>query len=345
MGRRAYVSVAAIAVVVALLGSMAPAAATFAGRNGRLAFSREGSIYTANPDGSGVVRLTSTGDDFSPVWSPDGRSIAFVRGGCGPSSMWVMKADGTGATQVSDVGRGAVQPALWSPDGRSIAYSDVLTSHDRAVFVVSSDGARRAQLTTYGHENAVSGWSPDGSKLVMASDRDGDSDIYLLRPDGSGLAKLTQNRVQDISASFSPDGSRIVFLRSRKGSRGSSIWTMGPTGGDPRQLTAYRRWDTSPRWSPDGRWIAFRRDTSTATSTRIELVRIAADGSDLRVLTVAPTASLAFSWSPDSTRLVFQDYDLWLDVTRGIGIVGVDGTGATTVLTGNVGLPDWQALA
>ena len=197
-----------VILCLAVLGTgfAVPAAATFAGTNGRLVFSRQGRVFTMDPDGTNRVLLTSTGNDYSPVWSPDGQRIAFIRG-ADAGAIWVMKADGTGAIRVSAYGRGWVQPPIWSPDGRSITYWDAVdtaTGMVGAIFRVTPDGSSRTRLTTYGNVNAVRGWSPDGSRLIFESDRDGDPDIWVMNADGTGLTRLTASEASDESPAWSP---------------------------------------------------------------------------------------------------------------------------------------------
>lgn len=58
----------------------APAEAAFPGQNGKIAFARDGDIWTVNPDGTGRIRITTNpARDFSPRWSPDGKQIASGR--------------------------------------------------------------------------------------------------------------------------------------------------------------------------------------------------------------------------------------------------------------------------
>jgi Tol biopolymer transport system component len=86
----------------------------------RIAFQRDGDIWSMDADGSGQQRLTDTSEaEGTPRWSPDGRRIAFARGSS-PYQLYVMNADGSGEAQV------APSPAYdpdWSPNGKTIAYA------------------------------------------------------------------------------------------------------------------------------------------------------------------------------------------------------------------------------
>ena len=156
-------------------------------------------IYVMNADGSGLRRLTrNTVGDRNPVWSPDGRRIAF-------ESDWqlnVMNADGSGQRRLTRNGGRNFAPA-WSPDGQKIAFErrtgrkkyGPCNGCGRAstfeIWVMNANGSGQQRLTTQG---AQPGWSPDGQKIGFMSERDGNAEIYAMNADGSAQRNLTRTR-------------------------------------------------------------------------------------------------------------------------------------------------------
>src|SRR5437870_7090446 len=81
------------------LALAAPAHATFPGANGKIVFD---GIYTMNPDGTGVTQVPNTVGGENPVWSPDGTRIAFDRSDGSDFELFVINADGSGLTHLTN---------------------------------------------------------------------------------------------------------------------------------------------------------------------------------------------------------------------------------------------------
>jgi Tol biopolymer transport system component len=119
--------------VIALLAIPGVALTAFPGENGRIAFDSfragpEPDIWTVNPDGSDPLNLTADfpGASFAAAWSPDGERIVFLRApeglaGTEATEIWVMRADGSGQTQITDNAAQDDWPS-WSPSGRRIVF-------------------------------------------------------------------------------------------------------------------------------------------------------------------------------------------------------------------------------
>jgi len=217
-------AVLAVACVVALLAVSKEAESAFPGRNGRIAFvstrdtkTESGDIYTMNPNGTAVHRLTNHPElDFEPAWSPGGSKIAFMSyrysGGSGSVyRIYTMNARGTG-----------VEPLSSNP-----------------------------------HDDHDPAFSPDGSKIAFASYRHGNEDIYTIRADGTGLERLTHDAKADLDPAFSPDGNRMAFVRDRHGKKPCpllfscyEIYTMNAKGRASERLTNNHAADFNPDWQP-----------------------------------------------------------------------------------------------
>ena len=182
-------------------------------------------------DGSNAERLTGFGADDTegirfiggpPVWSPDGRKIAFdwdLDGGA--LDIFVMDVDGSNVERLTDT---YSRSPVWSPDGQRIAF---VSDRDGGwgILAMNADGSGVESLTSdSGVTNFGSAWSPDGQRIAFVSDRDGDLDIYAMDADGSNVERLTDSDINDVR---SPDG-----LRTDGGSRSSRIATAA--GGFPR---------------------------------------------------------------------------------------------------------------
>lgn len=216
-------------------------------------------IYAMNRDGSDVVRLSRDGsvDAFGAHWSPDGSKILFVKSNRAYSSslqeIWVMNADGTGETLISD---DDARGPFWSPDGTRIAFY-----LDGETWVAPVDGGDAVQITDV--EASPLDWSPDGTAIVVEGARDAEpggpyneaSDLWIASADGTGVRRLTEAPGRDWGAQWSPDGSRVLFTSNRDGDH--DIYVIDADGGNLTRLTSEPGNDGGGRWSADGSRILF----------------------------------------------------------------------------------------
>ena len=155
------------------------------------------------------------------------------------------------------------------------------------------------QLTSHAAEDRSPSWSPDGERLLFASDRDGDSEIYIVERGGGGLRRLTEHPASDRSPAFSPDGRRFVFESDREGPNG--LWIQELSGGEATLLFSDPSPELVPDWSPDGEWIAFTSERDGDP----ELYRIALESGAVERLTVSEQRDLWPRYSPGGDRLAF----------------------------------------
>ena len=306
-------ALAALALTIAMPAAQGvPAArAAFPVSNGTIAFmsTLDGNpeIYTVNPDGSGLARLThSDAGDIAPAWSPDGTRIAFVcfigpetEGGfrtVGPSDICVMDADGRGSARLTNDPVSDGEPT-WSPDGSRIAFRRAAD-----IYTMQPDGTDVTRLTTdvFAYEPA---WSPDGTTIAFTSRRDLGADgmanpeIYVMDADGTGAVNLTKDlATEDGHPAWSPDGTRIAYDSYPSAGGAVAVWLMDPDGSDKVRLPPAPGSDSEPAWSPDGAKIAFTRVGDPPYYTDI-FVRNA-DGTGAVALTKLPGFDGSPDWQP-----------------------------------------------
>jgi len=242
-----------------------------------------GEIYTAiylmNSDGTSRTRLIKARDtkDFevgfeSPVWSPDGEKIAFMRTtrvdfansvsssaapATGPSDLYVMKADGTGLSKLSEEMSYAQSPLWspqWSPDGKEIAFSGAGEKGEKK-YVVNADGTEPRELlpNVRAHISSYS-WAPDGEKIAFAAVHfRGELDIYVIDADGTGQTNLTSTRtIIEDEPTWSPDGKQIAFTRGDVGDVyvDKDVYVMNADGTERTRLANNA---SSPSFAPRDR--------------------------------------------------------------------------------------------
>jgi dipeptidyl aminopeptidase/acylaminoacyl peptidase len=192
-----------------------------------------------------IARYTYASDD-SPSFSPDGRTIAFVRRYTeGINSLCMIDVDGLNFRVVKrDAQMGEI---AWSPDGRTIAF---YSEQDGGIRLVDVDGTNERVLwqRTGGPNQDSPSWSPDSSHVYYAS-----GNVWVANADGSGSRTLADVPGNVGWVALSPDGSTIAFSEQEPGGNSSTMWLMDADGSNVRRLTdaTSGNW-YSVAWSPDG---------------------------------------------------------------------------------------------
>jgi Tol biopolymer transport system component len=268
--RRMSLALASVAVVSGL--TAASADATFAGRNGPIAYrtwtfeNGVGPLMRARPDGTHVRRLSGRPGLFSD-WRADGRRIAFD---------------------------------FFDRDG------------DVHIATAWRDGSDVRVLTSGRGIHEVPSWSPSGRRLVFdfSPERDTNSPtfetrLWTMRADGGQARALPmRNPGFDVEPRWSPNGRWITFirLRIRPNSFSAAVLVVPSKGGRARQLTRWGQEAEHPTWSPDSRWIVF----NLGPVGTIKAVR--RDGSQRRTILPARRGRGGHKpwFSPDGSRILFM---------------------------------------
>lgn len=241
--------------LAASFGIRVPADGEAPSAAGRIALVGEGpdnGIYTIEPTGQGLTRLTH-GQDYRPRWSPDGTRIVFQRfdGEGLQSHIYVIDADGSNLLRLNS--QPGFQPA-WSPDGTRIVFGTGV-KHNAEIAVMNADGSDVTRLTDNRFEEFLPAWSPDGATIAFTSRRHKNVDLYLMALDGTNVRRLTRNSAFDSNPDWSPSGDRIVFQSQRH--HNWDLYSTLPDGTGLHRLTHGATADWAPAWSPDGSQIAF----------------------------------------------------------------------------------------
>jgi len=203
-------------------------------------------IFIADLKGNITKRLTNTpGYDAEATISPKGDKIVFTSIRNGDIDIYTMNLDGSNVKQITHE-LGYDGGAVFSPDGKKIAwrasrpqtpedvkeYKDLLAQGlvmptHMELFIANADGTDQHQITHLGKANWAPAFTPDGKKLVFASDYEYERgfpfNLYLVNLDGTGLERISHDGSFDAFPMFSPDGKKFIFSSNRGNGGGHDI--------------------------------------------------------------------------------------------------------------------------
>lgn len=237
-------------------------------------------IYTIPADQpNSIPKQFTTGSPSAsaPRWSPDGKLIAYVKGG----QLWLMDADGRRERQLSKISSGAGNP-VWSPDGKWIAFnSDVYPecNNDQCNEAEDkrSEGSKvQAKVTERLLFRHWVEWRDRKRTHVFVIPSAGGTAVDFTPGDFDSPPYAASSNVD---YAFSPDSREIAFLRNpdkvEATSTNSDIFVASLTTKDQKNITsANRGYDASPIYTPDGKYILYRSQaTATFEADRWRIMR------------------------------------------------------------------------
>ena len=242
-------------------------------------------IRTIKADDQTQVRIRKLrGHLWSPRYSPDGARIAFVHDAGGRGQVFVMNADGSEGTNLSDNDFCDRSPR-WSPDGQAIAFvSD--RAGDWDIYAMDADGSDQRRLAGNPGLDRAPTWSPDGKRLAWESHVSGIPGIWVVGADGAGSRPL-----------IAPDRQLTIAV----GNVGKNkVFNFAPVAWPFADNTFYMM---DPVWSPDPAGAGHIAAVLVGADSAHTVAVVDADGSRmLLVITWFPSVR-DLVWSPDGARL------------------------------------------
>ena len=243
--------------------------------------------------------------DYTPRFSPDGKTVAFVRlAGPRASDIFLVPAGGREPRRIT-YGEPLIIGFDWTPDGAYIVFcSGRYSGNSGRLWKVSISGGQPEPLTVGASGAYQPSLSRAGRRLAYTqAERTVNIWRYAVHQTRGRTApptKLIASTAIDELPQFSPDGKRVAFDSTRSGN--FEIWVCDSDGSNPRQLTFMDTpLVTVPRWSPDGHEIAF----NATTEGHLAVYVVNTEGGQPRRLTTGSSNDGIPSWSKDGKWIYF----------------------------------------
>ena len=281
---------------------------------GYLLFVREGTLLAQSFD-TATLRLSGrpfavagnvghqpTGANAFFSASADGRLVAYRS--AAESTSELVWFDRNGVKVGPILAEGNFQEVRLARDGKhaAVVASD-RDSGNRDIWLVEVTGGTLTRFTSHPANDWRPVWSPDGTQLAFASDRDGLSAVYRKAADASGpevlisTAAVPGNRFPD---DWSEDG-RLLAVHSSTPETALDVWVVPNDGGKAFEAAGSAFQEHSASFSPDGRWIAYVSDESGAPEVYVQTLGKAGKRR------VSTSGGIEPKWRRDSRELFFVD--------------------------------------
>jgi TolB protein len=245
-------------------------------REGLIAFEGGDGLYVIDANGGEARKIPGTlPRDGDPVWSPDGRMLAFDRGG-DDRDIYVMNADGSDQRRLTFAPGDDGWPR-WAPHGRAITFE---SDREGRIAPYAID-LERGQARRVAPQGEYPDWTTNGRILFET----GRYDVMSVLPYGANgrIEARSSSRVAFFGVRVSEDDKRIVFTNATGAGEPHELFTARRDGSDAKLVLKSALDIYNPAWSPDGRWITFSAGASGIDRGDVYVVRT--DGSGLTRLT------------------------------------------------------------
>ena len=247
-----------------------------------------------------VDLIPSTGGEFAPQYSPDGKKIAFESDRTGSLEIWTCQSNGANCSMLTFFGTQVTGVPNWSPDGQQIVFYS--RPKDKAqIYVMNSEGGGLRRLTNDTWENFFPVWSRDKRWIYFASNRTGRDQIWKVQSGGGEPVQVTKNG--GFACTESADGKYFYYTQSRDPV--ASLWKMPVEGGEATKIV---EGVAIFNFAVTTRGLYYMSQPDTRSRSKLVQFLSFADEKTRVVATITQDVYHGFSVSPDERWLLYAPH-------------------------------------
>ena len=353
--KKFFPAVAVIVVIVALLSFVKPSNHTQKGNKvpGIAMVLNDTLLYPEEKHLRNIQQLTFGGDNAEAYWSYDSKSLTFQRRnpkeGINCDQIFTGKVPEKAGDKFEyhmiSSGKGRTTCSFFTKDGKHIIYASTFLGADTCpptpdrskygnkyiwplydsydIFEADLNGKIEKQLTHSKGYDAEGTLSPDGTKMIYTSVKDGDIDLYIMDLGTGAEKRITNTLGYDGGAWFSPDGTKIIWRASRPKTVDEikeykdllaqnlvaplqmEVFVANADGSNVRQVTHFGQANWAPAFFPDSKRIIFCYNQEYPRGFPFNLYAVDEDGTHLEKITHEKIFDAFPMFSPDGKKIVF----------------------------------------
>jgi TolB protein len=310
-------------------------------------------LYANENHFKNIRQLTFGGDNAEAYWSNDSKWLVFQKTnpkeGINCDQIFIAKVPTKKKQKFTpklvSTGKGRTTCAFFMKDGKHIVYASTHLAADSCppvpdrkkygnkyiwplynsmdIFMADLKGNIVKQLTNSPHYEAEATISPDGTKMLYTSTKDGDIDLYIMDLATGAEKRITTSLGYDGGAWFSPDGTKLIWRASRPKTEAEvkeykellaenlvaptnmEVFTANADGTNIKQITTLGNANWAPAFMPDSKRIIFASNHQSKRGFPFNLFTMNGDGSNLQKISAEKSFDAFPMFSPNGKKLVF----------------------------------------